>query len=51
MRKPVYGPKYIPETREWWYQGKYYDENPEGRYQEDLDAWAADHEDDRKDDR
>ena len=45
MRKP-FAPKYNPEAEEWFYDGKYYDKDPERRYQADLDVWAEDYGDD-----
>ena len=39
MNKP-FAPKYNPETDEWWYRGRWYDEDPHGRYEEDLDEWS-----------
>jgi len=44
MRKP-YPPKYNPETDDYFYDGRYYDEYPRARYEEDLTEWAE--EDDR----
>lgn len=44
MRKP-FRPKYNPETDEWWYNGRYYEEDPEDRYREDLEEWVLAEED------
>lgn len=50
MRKPYFSPKYIPETGEWFYRGKYLDHDPRGQYDADLEDWAAAHEDDQRHD-
>jgi hypothetical protein len=46
MRKP-FAPKFNPETEEYWYDGRFYDEYPQGRYEQDLDEWAEEQEDNR----
>ena len=39
MNKP-FRPKFNPEADEWWYQGRFYDEDPRDRYEQDLTEWA-----------
>ena len=44
MRKP-YAPRYGPQDGQWLYQGRYYDENPRDRYEQDLEEWGEESED------
>jgi len=43
-------PRYNPESDEWFYNGKYYDEDPTARMEEDLEELAIRREEERTND-
>jgi hypothetical protein len=47
MIKP-FAPYYSPHDGQWFYRGRYYDENPQAKYEEDLDDLAEDREEDER---